>query len=118
VAGRNWLTNIPRGGRQRGVRVVTNNPERGSNNFGGFKPVGYAKRTIRRLVKRDPNNAQGLSDGLLQTPGMEGNGASRGVTVMGHTERRRVTTGSANSGGPRRIVDRSKASNIRGLKKR
>jgi hypothetical protein len=118
MAGKNWLGNIPRGGRRSGVKVVTNNPERGSNSFRGLKAVGFGARTIRRLVKTDPNNAQNQKDGLLQTPGMSGNGGTRGVSIKGKTESRRVTVGSANSGAPRKLVDRSKASNIRGLKKR
>lgn len=127
MAGKNWLGNIPRGGRgsggsrtgsAKGVRVLTNNPERGSNRFAGLKAVGFAQRSIRRLVKHDPQNAQGMDDGLLQTPGMSGNGATSGVAIKGKTESRRVTEGSANPGAPRRLVDNSKRSNIRGLKKR
>jgi hypothetical protein len=117
-----WLRNTRRPGRTQGARILTNNPERGSNRFGGLRPVTFARRGIRTLVKRDPNNAQGTpaKDVLLNTPGMSGNGASRGVKTMGHTESRRTQQGTTQSGtGATKVIrDRSKRSNIRGLKKR
>src|SRR6266516_2838743 len=100
MAGKNWLTQQMRPGRTRGVKTLSNNPERASNSWPGYKAVGYAQRKVRTLMKRDRQNAQGTpaDQFRLQTDGMSDNGASKGVTVKGHTESRAVTVGSPNPG--------------------
>lgn len=105
-----WLRDMRRPGRTQGVRILTNNPERGNNKFGGLRPVTRAQRGIRRLMKRDPNNAQGTpeKDILLNTKGTDRAGGSRGVTVMGHTESRRTQQGTSQQGPTKVIRDRSK----------
>lgn len=105
-----WLRDMRRPGRNRGVRILSNNAERGSTKWGGLRPVTRAQRGIRRLMKTDPNNAQGTPerDVLLNTRGTDRAGASRGVSVMGHTESRRVKEGTSQSGGPKVIQDRSR----------
>lgn len=110
-----WLNQTRRKGRTNRVRTLSNNPERGSNRWGGYKAVTRAQRGIRRLMKVDPNNAQGTpaSQLKLTTPGMTDNGASKGVSVVGHTEDRAVNSGTSQTGRPKKIRDRSRNTSLK-----
>lgn len=110
-----WLNQTRRPGRTIRVRTLSNNPERGNNKFGGLKGVSRTQRTIRRLMKRDPNTAQGIpqSELPLTTPGTDRAGATKGVRVVGHTEKRAVNSGTSQTGRPKKILDRSRNTSLK-----
>jgi hypothetical protein len=111
MAGKNWTQNMRRGGLVQRPRILTNNPQRASNSFRQLKPVGFAERGIRRLMKRDPVNAQGTpaSDHLLSTPGMAGQGGSS-ASVKGAAETRQ---NRPHNSGVRGIVDRGRNTSLK-----
>lgn len=86
------------------VRRLTNSATRASESFTqprrrAFRtvPVSLPKLGIRRLMKRDP--VDGLSqpsyDRVTDTKGVAGlSGASKGVSVSGHTESKQTGFGS------------------------
>lgn len=95
---KNLLNGQLRPGRNRGVKVLTNNSQRRGNTWGGYKGRGFAKLGIRRLMKVDPANAQGTPDSqlLVGRSGTAGRtGASKGVAVVGHTETRQPTSNAS-----------------------
>lgn len=108
------------------VRRLTNNPERNSNKWTPRIPRGafrsrfptLPRRGVRRLMKVDPQNAQGTPDSqlLVGEPGVTGkSGASKGVSVMGTQAQRIGAVGGTAGGAVKRI--HNKGVN-RSLKKR
>lgn len=101
------------------AKILSNNPERGSNNWRGFTSPGafrsmfptITRRGIRRLMKVDPANAQGTPDSqiLVDESGVAGRtGATSGVRVMGTQAQRIGTVGGTAGGAVKRIRDRGK----------
>lgn len=101
------------------ARILSNNSERGSNNWRGFTKVGafrsmfptLPRRSVRRLMKVDPTNAQGTPDSqlLVDENGIAGRtGATSGVRIMGTQAQRQGAVGGTGGGAVRRIRDRGK----------
>lgn len=101
------------------ARILSNNPERGSNNWRGFVSGGafrsmfptISRRGVRRLMKVDPQNAQGTPDSqiLVDENGVAGRtGATSGVRIMGTQAQRIGTVGGTGGGAVRRIRNRGK----------
>jgi hypothetical protein len=106
-----WLNSTVRSATRRRVRTLTNNPERGSSNFSGFVNMGYAKRGIRRLMKRDESVAQGTPDDqiLVGTSGVAGRTGASSPRIISHTEDRTRGFGT----GQRVIKDRGQNKRLR-----
>lgn len=70
------------------ARILSNNPQRGENNWRGFTPgrampvVTFPKRAVRRLMKRDPKDglSQPFADQITTTHGVD-SGVSRARTL-------------------------------------
>lgn len=86
MAPSNWLTGKPYSAARRRVRTLTNNAYRGSNNWSGFKTAGLGMGGVRRLMKKDPSVAQGMSPAemrpMMTTSGMSDGGRSQGVRTL------------------------------------
>lgn len=84
------------------VRVLTNSPDRGNENWTGMKLVTTrAKRQITRLMKRDPadGRSQPFADKITSTPGTDSGAAN--ARVLGRKESRTKT--SPGGAGQKRI---------------
>lgn len=99
------------------TKILSNNAERGSNRWtkrrsrGAFRSrfPTLARRGVTRLMKFDPQNAQGTPDNqlLVGEPGVTGkSGASTGVKVMGTQAQRSGTVGGTAGGAVKRIRGR------------
>lgn len=104
----------------RRIRTLSNNPTRGSNNWTNLIPgqsrslTGLARRSVRRLMKVDPSNAQGTPDSqlLVGEAGIKGKqGASPVRIISGHTESK-----TTRFGGGKRVIGSDGVN--RSLKKR
>lgn len=114
MPGKGWTSGMKLGGRRR-VRTLTNNPQRGSSNWGGFVSRGFGKLSVRRLMKVDPANAQGTPDSqlLVGTNGVDGRTGATGVQIVGGI----ATKTTKGSGGGDRKAIRDRGAN-KSLKKR
>lgn len=98
------------------TKIISNNPERRSNSFPSrikypFTPKfpNLRRRSVRTLVKVDPNNAQGTPP-LEVRPGIIGRmGVSPVRRILGHTEAKGRVQGTAKDGVSRKIpMDKGK----------
>lgn len=92
-------------------RILSNNPARGSNNWSGFKRVTtQTKRSVRRLIKRNPSDGLSLpfADKITTT-----RGTNSGVSPAGVVKKANASTTSQGSGGVSRIRDRGKNTTLK-----